>query len=77
MDVIEIEKKLEGLVRLFFEDSPKEILTSERLPRQRLTASIQNYLENLRVCIIYLKFDLETTRRENEFLRNLVKELNQ
>ena len=77
MDVIEIEKKLEGLVELFFEEPSQEIIRTERIPQQRLTANIQNYLENLRVYIKYQKFDLEVTRRENKVLRNLVKELNQ
>ena len=77
MDVIEIEKKLEGLVKLFFEEPSQEIITTERTPQQRLTANIQNYLENLRVYIKYQAFDLEATRRENEVLRELIKASNQ
>ena len=69
MDVIEIEKKLEELVKLFFEESSQEIITTEGTPQQRLTANIKNYLENLRVYIKYQKFDFEAIRRENEFLR--------
>lgn len=36
--------------------------------------TIQESLDYLRICIKYMVFDLEATRRENEHLRNLIAE---
>lgn len=36
--------------------------------------NLQELLDYLRTCIKYQVFDLEATRRENQFLRDLVKE---
>lgn len=36
--------------------------------------SLQESLDYLRICIKYQLFDLEATRRENKYLRNLLEE---
>lgn len=36
--------------------------------------TLQESLDYLRICIKYMVFDLEATRRENEFLRKLQEE---
>lgn len=36
--------------------------------------SLQESLDYLRVCIKYQLFDLEATRRENKYLRNMLEE---
>lgn len=38
------------------------------------TGGLQELLDYLRVCIKYQLFDLEATRRENQFLRKLLQE---
>ena len=35
-------------------------------------SDLQELLDYLRICIKYQKFDLEATRRENEYLRKLL-----
>lgn len=47
--------------------------------RQRIQASVtqlQESLDHLRLSIKYLVFDLEATRRENTYLRQLVEQAN-
>lgn len=44
----------------------------ERL--QKSVDSLQESLDYLRVCIKYQLFDLEATRRENKYLRELLEE---
>ena len=39
------------------------------------TSGIQESLDYLRICIKYQIFDLEATRRENEYLRKVLGEL--
>jgi hypothetical protein len=39
-------------------------------------AQLQESLDDLRLTIKYLVFDLEATRRENTYLRNLVEQAN-
>lgn len=47
--------------------------TKERHERMKKTvADLQESLDYLRLSIKYLVFDLEATRRENEYLRKLV-----
>jgi hypothetical protein len=46
-----------------------------RLERQRFEkslASLQESLDYLRICVKYLIFDLEATKRETEYLRKLL-----
>ena len=76
MDIVELEKKVKELVGLFLEEPSQKTIITERTPQRGLTADIRNCLENLRVHITYQRFDLEATRRENEVLRELIKEEN-
>ena len=41
---------------------------------QQSVSKLQESLDYLRICIKYLLLDLEATRRENEYLRKLLKE---
>src|SRR5919106_4893727 len=51
--------------------------TRQRHERLRATvSSLQESLDYLRLSIKYLVFDLEATRRENSYLRNLVEQSN-
>lgn len=43
---------------------------------QRGVNSLQESLDYLRICIKYQLFDLEATRRENEYLRKMLEEEN-
>ena len=38
--------------------------------------TLEDSLDFLRVCIKYLRFDLDATRRENQYLRKLLDDLN-
>ena len=51
--------------------------TRERHESMRQTvAKLQESLDYLRLSIKYLVFDLEATRRENQYLRNMIKSQN-
>jgi len=43
---------------------------------QKSVDSLQESLDYLRICIKYQLFDLEATRRENQYLRKLLEENN-
>ena len=43
---------------------------------KELVTNLQDSLDTLRVSVRYLVFDLEATRRENVYLRNMLKEDN-
>ncbi len=64
MDETNLEDKLNELVKEFGETATP------------LINSLQESLDYLRVCIKYQVFDLEATRRENEYLRKLLEENN-
>jgi chromosome segregation ATPase len=55
-----------------------EAIASESRQRhekmKRTIAELQDSLDYLRLSIKYLVFDLEATRRENEYLRKLLKD---
>jgi hypothetical protein len=55
---------------------PLEALAAETATRhdqmKKTVADLQESLDYLRLSIKYLVFDLEATRRENEFLRKLI-----
>ncbi len=83
MDETRLEDKLNELVKEFGEsvDPRQRKLTKlakqaqanhEKL--QESIDSLQELLDYIRVCIKYQAFDLEATRRENEYLRKLLEE---
>lgn len=85
MDDIRLEDKLNELVREFGEgldphhDKLAKLAEQAQANREKLEKSInslQELLDYLRVCIKYQFFDLEATRRENEYLRRLLEESN-
>jgi len=47
---------------------------ANRKQLQKSISSLQELLDYLRVCIKYQSFDLEATRRENQYLRKLLEE---
>ncbi len=52
--------------------------TRERHERMRKTVGqLQESLDYLRLSVKYLVFDLEATRRENKYLRKMIKEQNE
>lgn len=83
MDEAKLEDKLNELVREFGEtadpqhDKLTKLAEQAQADRQQLEKSIHRLhelLDYLRVCIKYQAFDLEATRRENEYLRKLLEE---
>ena len=85
MDESNLEDKLNELVKEFGEVAdPKhrrlaELAKQAQANRKKLEKSIdslQESMDYLRVCIKYQLFDLEATRRENEYLRKLLEDNN-
>jgi hypothetical protein len=85
MDDAHIEDKLNELVKEFGESTEPqhqklaELAQQAQENRKKLENSItrlQESLDYLRVCIKYQIFDLEATRRENEYLRKLLDDNN-
>jgi len=83
MDENAFQKKLVELVQeignIPDEDRSKiETLTAESRERhdklKRTVTSLQDSLDYLRLSIKYLLFDLEATRRENNYLRKMLEE---
>ena len=83
MDETSLEDKLRELVREFGTVADPQyrklaILAKEARESQeqlkRSVSSLQESLDYLRVCIKYQLFDLEATRRENQYLRKLLEE---
>ena len=85
MDEANLEDKLNELVKEFGDAAnPRnrklaKLAEQARVNRKKLEKSInslQESLDYLRVCIKYQVFDLEATRRENEYLKKLLEEDN-
>jgi len=85
MDETNLEDKLNELVKEFGETATPQhrklakLAKQAQVSRKKLEKSIdslQESLDYLRVCIKYQVFDLEATRRENEYLRKLLEENN-
>jgi len=85
MDEMNFEDKVKELVKEFggSVDSPAMKLTMPAKQtcenNEQLKKSInglQDTLDYLRVCIKYQLFDLEATRRENEYLKKLLEDRN-
>lgn len=83
MDETSLEDKLKELVREFGTVADPQyrklaILAKEARESQeqlkRSVSSLQESLDYLRICIKYQLFDLEATRRENQYLRKLLEE---
>lgn len=86
MDETNIEDKLNELVKEFGGTADPQHRKLARLAKQaqanrkkleRSINSLQESLDYLRVCIKYQVFDLEATRRENQYLRKLLEDDNQ
>jgi hypothetical protein len=85
MDEASLEGALNELVKQFGESADPnhrklaELARQAESNRKELQKSIdtlQELLDYLRVCIKYQAFDLEATRRENDYLRKLLEESN-
>ncbi|HUV66020.1 MAG TPA: hypothetical protein VMW24_19145 [Sedimentisphaerales bacterium] len=85
MDETNLEDKLNELVEEFGDVADPnhkklaDLAKQAQANRQKLEKSIsslQESLDYLRVCIKYQVFDLEATRRENDYLRKLLEENN-
>ena len=81
MDELTLGDKLNKLVKEFggkANPQHKKLVTlgkqaQEKQRRlQKCVNSLQESLDYLRLCIKYQAFDLESTRRENEYLRKLL-----
>ena len=85
MDETNLEDKLNELVKEFGDvadpnhkklaDLAKQA-QANRKKLEKSISSLQESLDYLRVCIKYQVFDLEATRRENDYLRKLLEENN-
>ncbi len=85
MDETKLEDKLNELVKEFGETADPQhrklalLAKQAQVNRKKLEKSInslQESLDYLRVCIKYQVFDLEATRRENQYLRKLLEDDN-
>ncbi len=85
MDETNLENKLNELVKEFGETADPQhkklalLAKQAQANRKKLEKSInslQESLDYLRVCIKYQVFDLEATRRENQYLRKLLEDDN-
>jgi len=83
VDQARLEDKLNELVKEFgdaadpYTGKLAKLAEEARANREKLEKSIsrlQDLLDYLRVCIKYQAFDLEATRRENEYLRKLLED---
>ncbi len=85
MDQDKLRERLDELVREFgpntnpqtqkLEELAKQARESHKKLRQSLD-SLQEAMDYLRICIKYQAFDLEATRRENEYLKRLLEDRN-
>ena len=83
MDEAKLEDKLNELVKEFGPMTSPQYRKLAVLAReaanshkqlQRSVNSLQESLDYLRICIKYQLFDLEATRRENEYMRKMLEE---
>ena len=83
MDKARLEDELNELVKQFGDthdprtDKLAELARRAEANRKKLQKSIdtlQELLDYLRICIKYQTFDLEATRRENQYLRKLLED---
>jgi len=85
MDEAQMEGKLNELVKEFGGSVDPKHLKLAMLAKkahdnhkklQKSFNSLQESLDYLRICIKYQLFDLEATRRENRYLRNMLEDRN-
>lgn len=85
MDEAQFENKLNELVKEFggaADSRYKKLMMFEEQPGkggkrlEKDVDSLQESLDYLRICIKYQLFDLEATRRENEYLKKILGENN-
>jgi len=85
MENSNLEDKLKELVKEFGGTSDPQYTKLAVLAKQasesqqalkKSVDSLQESLDYLRICIKYQLFDLEATRRENAYLRQLLEERN-
>ncbi len=62
-----------GTERIRLKSLAKDARNSQKRLRETVDG-LQESLDYLRVCIKYQAFDLEATRRENEYLKRLLEE---
>ena len=83
MDEARLEDKLKELVKEFggLDNNQYKKLASlaqeaqdKNKQLQKSVDNLQESLDYLRICIKYQLFDLEATRRENKYLRELLEE---
>ena len=83
MDETRLEDKLNELVKEFggmMEPQHRKLAILAKKAQenhkrlQKSVNSLQESLDYLRVCIKYQLFDLEATRRENKYLRDMLEE---
>ena len=86
MNEANLEDKLNELVKEFGENVDPQHRKLAKLAQQaqanrkkleKSINSLQESLDYLRVCIKYQVFDLEATRRENQYLRKLLEDNSQ
>jgi hypothetical protein len=79
MDDLSLESTLNELVKEFMTPSTGNHAKQAQENCKKLensTSCLQENLDYLRVCIKYQTFDLEATRRENDYLRKLSGDVN-
>ncbi len=83
MDDARLEDKIHELVREFGQGvdpqrnklaNPSEQMQTDCSKLEKSISNLQELLDYLRVCIKYQVFDIEATRRENEYLKRLLEE---
>ncbi|OQA03520.1 MAG: hypothetical protein BWY69_00412 [Planctomycetes bacterium ADurb.Bin401] len=78
MDISTLETKLQCLINEV-ENVPSVKATSSSLltsapkkAKSKKDANLDSYLDQLRLMIKYLVFDIEATKRENKYLKNIL-----
>ena len=82
MDEVKLEDRLNELVKALAGVAEPQGMKSampgkevqDSKPSAKDIDSLQESLDYLRICVKYQLFDLEATRRENKFLRQLLEE---
>lgn len=75
-----VKAQLDKLIKEFNKPLPLRTLKKPKKPKnlkdpaKETVDNLQEVIDYLRVCIKYTVWDLEATRRENAYLRKLLKE---